>query len=353
LDAIAPHIEKTTPLFLCINNDIVLTKTLENSTTAVHTALVNEAFPNLNIAEFYWDISRNSSKILVSIARKETVQSLLKSLEKFQIFPFQIALCITHFSNLISYIDNEDIVLPTHQFILEENNFFTYSRTVNYKEKEHLINGLKISSDHLLSFSQILGYINNCLIYTNLEKKNKNLSNELKNKRLFKIIGTTALLFFGLLLLANFVFYNFYNTRVYELSIIAEANNSQKSKLATLQEIVNEKEAKVAMITNNMGSNTTYYVDVLGESVPYSILLNSIVYQPLLKKIKHKAPILLKENILTVSGVSRNIEDFSNWINIIENYDWVTKVETHDYDYKTANSSQFSIEIKLRGSHKK
>lgn len=347
LDRLKPLLKKTTPIFICFNNDVVLTKELSNYSSSTNTALVNKAFPNLDIKDFYWELIQRQDHTIVSIARKESIDSILGNFKELQIHPFQIALGITSLTHITSYINEENINLLKYTVGLKEQQLVKLSTNENPIEQFYEINGLKISNYNLLGFSQILGYLNKNDRFTNLTDSNFNFENIIKNERIFQITGKIALTFFGLLLLLNFLGYNHYFTTVNELNTTLMASNSQKDKLMALENLVKKKQDRVDIISNATNSRTTYYLDVLGESVPKSILLESMGYQPLSKRIQIKKPILLEKKVIIISGISKDIDEFSEWVEKLGNLSWITSVETLDFDYVNENTSDFLIEIKV------
>lgn len=347
LDKLKSLVKKTTPLFLCFNNEVVLTKELSNYSSSTDTALVNEAFPNLNTTDFYWELIQRQDHTIVSIARKESIDAIIRKLKELQINPFQIALGITSFTHITAYTKEEIINLVKYNVRIQENKLIDVSINENPTEQFYEINGLRISNYNLLGFSQILGYLNNNNRFTNLTDRNFNFENILKNERIFQITGKIALAFFGGLLLLNFLGYNHYFTTVNELNTTLMASNSQKDKLIGLENLVKKKQDRVEIISNSTNSKTTYYLDVLGESVPKSILLENISYQPLSKRIQKKKPILLESKVIIISGISRDINEFSEWVEELGNTSWITSVETLDFDYVNENTSDFLIEIKV------
>lgn len=345
------HTKKTTPLFLCFNNDDVLTKELSNFSSSADLALVNEAFPNLDITNFYWELIQKQDHTIVSIARKESVDLVIKALKEFNIYPFQITLGITSLTHVTPYIKDNDINLIKHSSRIQDTTIVELSTNENFIEQFYEINGLRISNYNLLCFGQIIGYLNQSEGFSNLKENNYKFENVIKNERIFQIVGKIALLFFGTILLLNFIVYNHYFTKVNELNSTLTASSSQKDKLISLETLVNKKEDKVTTISNATNSKTTYYLDVLGESIPASILLNTISYQPLIKRVQEKKPILFETRIITISGISKDIDEFSEWVEKLGDIKWIASTETLDFDYVNESTSDFLIEIKINDTH--
>jgi Tfp pilus assembly protein PilN len=351
LNELKLHTKKTTPLFLCFNNDIVLTKELSNFSSSSNASLVNEAFPNLDITKFYWELIQKQEHTVVSIARRESIDTVIKTLQELNMYPFKISIGVTSLAHILNYTEESIINLIKHKAEIQNNKLVKLSNNENLEEQFYEINGLKISNYNLLCFGQIIGYLNQSEGFSNLKEINFKFENVIKNERIFQIVGKIALLFFGTLLLLNFIFYNHYFTKVNELNSTLTASSSQKDKLISLETLVNKKEDKVNTISNATNSKTTYYLDVLGESIPASILLNTISYQPLIKRVQEKKPILFETRIITISGISKDIDEFSEWVEKLGDIKWIASTETLDFDYVNESTSDFLIEIKINDTH--
>jgi len=123
------------------------------------------------------------------------------------------------------------------------------------------------------------------------------------------------------------------------------ATGSKKDELTALDASVKQKQERVETLSAFSNSKATYYLDLFAQRIPTSILLSEIKYQPLAKPVREKKPILLEEGNLMVAGISKDVNEFSFWIEELEKYEWIRSVETLDYDYVSKNTSNFLIEI--------
>jgi Tfp pilus assembly protein PilN len=170
---------------------------------------------------------------------------------------------------------------------------------------------------------------------------------DFKNSRIFSRVVKYALIFFIALLLCNFLVYNHYHGDVGSLNEVLAATSSQKDQLTLLEESVIRKKERVETLSASSNSKATYYLDLFAQKIPKSILLNEIKYQPLAKPVREEKPIILEEEVLLVSGISKNADAFSFWIEDLEKQDWVNSVETLDYNFVSRTTSDFLIEIKF------
>ncbi|SNR63000.1 hypothetical protein SAMN04488009_2840 [Maribacter sedimenticola] len=340
------YLKKTTPLFVSINNNSVLTKQISNSSTTTDTAKVNQAFPNLDSNDFYWELIQKSENTVISIVRKEIVESIILSLKQLDLVPFQFSLGISSIINLAPFIKNESVFLNNYKVIFDNQRIIEFKNIPSIEETLYSINGLEIPNSHLLSFAQILGFINHKRQQINFKEKNDQLRNHTFNERIFQQVTKSTLIFFAVILLINFVFYQHYFNKIAELDSTIIAHSSQKENLITLENSINKIQDRVETLSISTNSKCTFYLDVLGQSIPQTILLNNIKFQPILKSVQKKKPVIVEKNIIEVSGLTKDANGFSKWIEQLESFHWILSVETLDFEFVNSNTSKFLIEIK-------
>lgn len=345
LEELPNHIKKKYPLFLCINTSNVLTKKVENTNTNSIEAIVNQAFPNLDLGNFYYEVIQTSTNPIVTISRKEPVDTILHKLKEMQIRISKFSLGISAIYYVLPYLKDESIIASNFKINISDTDIDTILPSVSEAEKKYTINGLELSSDHLLSFSQILGNLNQSSSSTNFESLTEKLKWEFRNHRIFNRIVKYSLIFFLVLLLGNFLAYDFYHEEVGQLNSAMAATSSKKDELTFLDASVKRKQERVETLSASSNSKATYYLDLFAGQIPNSILLNELKYQPLAKPVREKKPIILEDGTLLISGISKDVKEFSFWIEELEKYEWINSVETLDYDYISKNTSNFLIEI--------
>ena len=95
-------------------------------------------------------------------------------------------------------------------------------------------------------------------------------------------------------------------------------------------------------------SKSSFYVNEIIHSLPTTVLLKELDYQPLQKRIKADKKIELDENTIVISGSSNSSEIFSNWISQLGKMEWVFKVDIINYGLDSKTVSDFTIKIKLK-----
>lgn len=345
LQELPAQLKKKNPLFVCINTPNILTKKMEGELSGSPEALVNQAFPNIDLNNIYYEIIQQQGEPIVTLSKKGPVDALLKELADQKVTVSGFSLGLSAVENILPFL--EDGTLHASNYRLEvTDGALSSTRTATAPTNLlYTISGLELSSSYLLPFSHILGQLNQKQGVSNFRELNTQLHQGFKNQRVFHQVLKYALSFFIALLLANFLVYNHYHGKVGQLNDQLAATSSQKDELTLLDASVQRKQERVETLSASSNSKATYYLDLFAQHIPASILLNEIKYQPLAKPVREKKPIMLEEGVLLVSGISKDVDAFSFWIEELEKQDWVNSVETLDYNYVGKTTSNFLIEI--------
>ncbi|MEX0274114.1 MAG: PilN domain-containing protein [Flavobacteriaceae bacterium] len=347
LDQASKNLDKKAPLFLIVNTAAVLTKMVGTSGKSQMDTIVMQAFPNLDLNNFYYQVSQATTKPIVALCKKEALDTLLGELRESGIVVSDIGLGMAALEHVTPYLERNAITCNSQRLQLDEGHIIAMGQAENQEVEALNINGLNLPSTHLNAFGAVLGHMGHVAPLTNFTDLTQQLQSQFKNARIFHMGLRMALGFFVVLLLANFLTYDHYREKVSEMGTLLNASNSQKEEVARLTEMVKRKEERLQTLSASSNSRSTQILDRLALTVPTSVLLGSVQYQPLIKKVMEKKPVLTLERTLLVTGTSRDMDDFSLWVENLENEDWVQTVETLDYDYLTKEVSQFTLEIEF------
>ena len=351
LEKAAETLKKDRPIFLVMNTAKVLTKIIPPSADENYESLVHSAFPNLDFKDFYYEVAKTKTNTLIAISRKEEVDGYLDTLSKQGLHPMGISLGVSCITNIRTYIAAESIAISNSRLGLNESSIEHITALTAQDitgQEAYDINGLEVDRKYVLGFSGILGHLSKSWQgIGNLNDVTVFHKSEFINKRHFKLLLQSSLVFILGLLFVNFLLFNHYFENVGALEEALAVNNANKEQLLRLNAEVKRKEDRVNAVLDMTNSNTSAILDDLGKDIPASILLNEINYQPLLKPLRDAKPIELEYGVLNVSGEASDNTDFYNWIASLEKLKWVQSVETTDYDYGSGNTSNFSIKITL------
>jgi len=347
IEEIAEGLPKKQHAFLIVNNDVVLSKHIK-STEKQSNRLLYEAFPNLKINDFYYEIDSHGSFYNIAICRKSTVDKLIKDYNKHGITIIGFSL-----GNTITSTINDFIEAPTfytsNALVTKENiDIKGISMEDAIPKESYSINGLEVKNTQLLPFSGALSCIlKSRSTVSNFEETEVKLQGDFRQKRFFSQFILFGLGFILLLLLLNFFMFNSYYESVEHMKQTAAVNSSQKEKLLKLKAVVDEKQKMVDDILKNSSSKSSYYIDAIANSLPNTLQLAALKYQPITKRIKKNVAIQSDNNTILISGISTDSDLFSEWIQALEDLDWIVNVTVVNYGSQSKNSTDFSLKIQI------
>lgn len=341
------HLPKNGHAVLIINNQHVITKKVQSDKTE-DLKLVYKAFPNINLEDFYYEVLQQKTIHFVSICRKKYVEELINEYSSNNISIIDIALGNQLVSSVSNFINDQSITTSNAHISLEDNNITNIDGTANFELREYNINGLKVKNNYLLSLSAALAKVlNNYSPNTNFETYKTVLHNDYKQSRFFSLFLKFGLFFLLGLLMTNFFFFNHYFNGVNTLQQTSQINQTTKNKVLELNESVTKTQKMVEDMLQSSSSKSSFYVNTIILSLPASILLSELNYQPLLKRIKAEQAIESNSNTIFISGTSTNSEQFSKWVTDLETNSWVNKVEILKYEDVSKSKSDFSIKLNI------
>ncbi len=344
-EKLSNHIPPKQHLFLIINSSNVLFRQL-NGVLEPKRAL-QQAFPNLKIDDFYYEIYLSKASTLVAICRKATIQKLLGKYASmnFNVIGFSLGnMSVTHLEN---FLDKRQIA-TSNALVKFEDQKVSYVTLNQLLKKDYIINGLELNNDLTLPLSGILNYyLKTSKTVSNFDAKIEELRENHKQQHLFNLGLKISLATIFVLLLFSFLLFSNYTTKITHLNTTLSLNQSQKASLIKLSNEVEKKE-KLIEDFSLASSKASWYLDQLGATVPETITLSELQWQPLNKAIKNEQPIELSQRSLIVKGISNKGEGFSGWLSTLEGSEWVAQVAIHEYGLGKKYNTSFKLEITVK-----
>ncbi|MEQ3663802.1 hypothetical protein [Olleya sp.] len=347
IEDICSRLPKNQHTILIINNDKVLSKTIE-SEKQDDLKLVYKAFPNINLKDFYFEILSQKKAHFISLCRKDYVDTLIEDYSKHKIAIIDISLGNNYIGNISTFLNENSVYTSNAEIDIKDNQIIKIQKE-SVQAKQYDVNGITISNHHLLSFcGAIETALANNITTSNFSKEKDFWLNEYKQTRFFnQFLKIGGLFILGLLLINLFIFNHYFNN-VNELEQVSEINQTTKNQIVELNESVSKKQKMVEDLLKSNGSKSSFYSNAVINSLPKTILLSEFNYQPLLKRKKIDKDLELEENRIVISGTSGNSDAFSNWISQLEQKSWIDNIEITDYGISSFYSSDFKIKIVLK-----
>lgn len=348
-DSVFKSLDKKKAYCLVLNSNQVLQKEILE-TEGTDSKLLHKAYPNIKWEDFYYTIWRLKSKSIISIARKSFVDDLINIFKVNEIALFHISLGNSSLSIIDAIVAHEVLETNRHDLNFDEDKDFIIARDKK-SSIHHDINGLSIPNTHLLAFSVILESILKRKLTTgNIVELNTTLQDNYLQKQFFsKGMQTGIGTLLGILLLNFFAFTHYYK-KVEDNAQILQLNQSSQETIVKLIDSIKLKEDAVTKIYGNNQKLTSVLFNRLTRDIPASILLSELVYQPLEKKIKSGEPILIEDRVVLINGTSHNTNDFTNWLETIENTDFVDKVIITQFGKNDKSETIFSLKVLINAT---
>ena len=345
-ESLKETLTKLVPVFLIINNEHILSKKIEG-TLETEKAIVN-AFPNLKIDNFYCEVLQGQTSTFVSICRKEYIDAIIDDYQKdnYDIIGFSLGNLIA--SQLCGVVKETTLQTSTSNISFDDKTITEITNSDEVYSGTYDINGLQITPNDILPLAGILSYYTGQKkTLSNFDTITNNLYNDFKQKRIFDVGLKVGLATIFVLLLVSFLFFSNYTSNIDQITAELEVNKTHKNTLLKLTDKVQRKEQLVANFSL-ASSKVSWYLDQVGMSIPNSVLLSGIEFQPVLINIKKEEQINLQESTIVIKGKSGNNNDFLKWINELEQLTWIDKVEIQGYGTGKKTINEFELLIEIR-----
>lgn len=331
------------PFYLIINTNNVIQKEILD-TDISDQKIIHKTFPNVAWDEFYYEIWRLKTKTMVAISRKSYVDELVLKYEKKGISVVGISLGVCSINEIAPFSVKKEFGTNTQSIsLLEENQ--TISSFNSSLAIEYDINGIGIRNSHLLAFSGVLRLLTTAKTSGNIIDHNHKRYDDFNQKSFFRK-GIQAMVgFLLLLLLINFLFFNNYYKKSLDANEKLQLNYSSQEKVSSLKTRVNQKEKQLNTISNVNGEISSLMINNITKGVPNTILLSELVLNPLEKKIKNEEEIIFMEKSIIISGSTLKNEDFTKWIEKIEQLKFVKEVVINHFGKNENLETVFLIKV--------
>jgi hypothetical protein len=331
------------PAIITIYTDKVLIKETELNERN-DLLLVKKTFANLNLEDFYFDVWRLEDKSIISIARRNYIDEMIKLFQesnKLKIVSFAIG--VSNIKNIISFFSDENISLNSKKINIRNNSI---GITEIKDSKIYSINGINIKSDHLISFSSIINFISKNK-NGSIDELNTYLNNTFFQNTFFKKYLKFFLFFILGALVINFLFFNHYYNKFHEISILNTTEIENKEKIENLKRIIINKEKSVNELSISNTQRISAILNEISKSVPNTIILNELNFQPILKKGNTEILTKYSEKNILVSGITNSSIYFTSWIESLSTSKTIKDVVILKFE-KEDNTTVFKINIHIK-----
>lgn len=350
-DDLTPLIKSKNPICLSIDGKGIVHKKVD---ITAENNILNQVMPNANPESFYvQQISVSNENAFVSIIRKEVIQAILNEFKNRKLFVINLSLGPFIINSITSLLHNNHNEIETDSYSLHIDNNrivdFFKNKTDKKSEEVIVIGDESISKEYIISFSSAFYYYFPGQPEDSVLLEEVTLNEEFSYKQVLKYTSRGFLILIFVILLVNFLLYDYYSKKKNEYLLLYNKNESQIELRDTLNKQLEQKEKLLDNIGILSTSRLSYYADQLALKLPANITLTKMLQNPVKNKIRKEVEILFERNTIHIEGTTSKSIDLHDWIEDISEESWVDNVVLLNYEQEnSAIPGEFSIELKLK-----
>ena len=331
------------PIVLHIQGKGILNRVVDNKENYRHALLMNA-----RLDDFYFTDFIEEEKVYSSVIRKDAVQEILALFAEKHVEV--ISFCTGPFiaASLAPYIKRNNLTVDSTLIELKDNKIVKFEKADENNQRT-LLGEESISHDMLGAVSLGSNYFNPSPQVVLPEEEVVYVRNfkEAKNKNVFYRFATMMVAFFFLVLLGNYFYLEYINSKIEANYTILGEFEDQLAELSTLEDEQSRKEKLLSGSGLLSKKFLSFYLMELSNTVPKDVLLDRVQLRPLMDEIKKRHKIEFQDQLLLVAGKSKSSETLSSWIEELKEKEWLSSVDILDYTYKK-NAGNFELELVLR-----
>ncbi|TCD08612.1 hypothetical protein EZ449_12290 [Pedobacter frigidisoli] len=306
------------------------------------------AFPAVEVRDFYVQEFLADQAIVVSIARKVAIDSLLEKFSQagLNIICLSLGGMASHGIWEMSERDGNEIDMDGHHILLSDQGKFLSYHYSPKLEKIPTINVAKTA----VPLAQMVAYGSTLQLFLHENMSIVKADVMIVDDAFEKYVDTVHLKKMGLiylislfaLLLISFMAYNYYNSKNATLAERAGQRSNSSDHLASLQQNIAKNEQLLEHMNWNGGYNYGFLLNEIGRGKPRQITLSSISFD------EAKAGEVKKSRSpeIQVSGLTDNLLAVNNWIFLLKETKWVKGVKLLRYqDHEEDGDYSFTFLI--------
>lgn len=332
---------KQVPLLLHFTGKGVLNRQVKYQDNYRHTILMNAS-----INSFYFTDYIHENEVYASVLRRDVVEEIIQSFKNLQTEVISISSGPFILTRLGEIFDNDTINLSGVNLTFENGQLQSFKKGALDRlppvmvGEETISNPLMpcaaLGAQFFFPSDEFVFPENESVFTTGLE--------EARQRNIFMRFGFGVMVVFLIALTANY----FYLDQLYQ-----EENENQAyldnygEQMTQLSNLKAEKIRKEKLLQSSGLLNKyflSFYLMELGNDVPREIGFDQIVLRPMIDDIKPRHKLEFDDRTVFVSGHSESSHDLSQWIEDLEQEDWLAKVDILSYEYQKGEGI-FELEL--------
>jgi len=342
IDELFKKVQKEVPVILAFTGKKIISKIMAFEANYIDKILFNKDPEGYYILEY-----NKPTKVLASLVRKDDLDNYINTfLQKgYTVLDFSIGPFILE-SLAPLLIEPKKIRTTEFEYDLTNTLLSMHDHTESNEIREIQVGEEFIYYTHILGFAGFLGFLNPNGIEKNYQTDIDAYAESFSFKRAFTVVGKTILVVFLVLLSASFIVKSIYSQKSSEIQQEAMLNAQVLNQIATLKK---DREYKTSIIANSsLGSKhaLSFYIAQIADGLPEAILLEKLEVFPAKKPINPNEKILIEPNIIEIEGITPSSSSVTDWVELLNDYDWIKKVEVASYEF-VKNDYKFKMNLYL------
>ncbi|WP_199137837.1 hypothetical protein [Pedobacter sp. ASV12] len=348
LHKVLESLPKNFPVALTLTGRGIIHKNMQVATDTLPEQVIQQAFPSIEVKDFYVQSYVQGNNALGSIIRRQGVDELLDKLGRAGLKVLMLSLGGIVTAPIWPQLNiySTEMRFAGHGFVLTaERHFMSYSAEAGLKHDFQVkIEQELIPEENILAYAsafQLVLHEKLTPILANVERVNSAFSDFLGNASLKK----KALIFlFGLfgLLLISFGLFSYYNQENAKLAQQVGAQTASADQTDLLQKNIASNEYLLKQLHWNGGYNYGFLLNEIGKSMPRQLSLHEVA----VNDFKTDAEKAERQPSIKILGSTDNLTAVNNWIFVLKEMPWVKSAKLLKYqEDQETTAYQFSLII--------
>lgn len=332
LDHLAAELPKAIPLVLVFSGKGVLTRKVHISSSEKQA--FQSVFPSANPDEFEIEYCEGLMEFTRISVIEETTEKLTEL--GFRILEKSLPLSVGYQSikafTLDQWSNSEYKLSLTDQLELNDSPS-EFSEVASEKIES------RFTSAFSAALVNLLGLMPRSAVNNTWEEE--------KYRKLFRLVGTAALVVLFITLAANVYFNQHYQQQFNLLQLESQSYDEIFSQLDDTRAQVESKRVLVQKTGLNHLPRNTEFSDRIAASVLPGIKLEQMHLSPLKKKLRTDKPIEIGFSGIHISGMANDSGDLNSWMNLLENLEFVNNIKLVSYERTGKSRGLFELTIEV------
>ena len=334
------------PLAITLTGKGILIKKIA-ATQEVSSEQLSQYFPNLKAEDFYLQNFQSGNTLYLSIISKQLVDEILQLAEKAGLKILLLSIGPFAVGQVLRQLNSYD-----HQLVFDGHRIL-YNKSFEWEEYQYQPGAnaefpIKIGIEPLKE-QFLLAYATafQLALYERLnaaELEVETVKSQLlqfKQDKVFKFRTGALLMLTFLLLLINFLVFNYYNEENAVLLSRVTQNTESTQSLNQLSKDIAMQESLLKKLGWHKGTSYAWISDQLGKSVPAGVSLTELQVNPLNATESNR---LRKEVYETgkikIKGESRELGPVNEWIYGLKELGWCKQVNLDSFSPATEGDNR-------------